>query len=168
MAFRFPCSHTEMSCRITLSCYRWLNIPRFGQCPTMNQGIRANSSQFPLIKIVYPLIIWAIAAHLGPALGPIATAFTVGAKSWRWAGWEMLWLAAPTFILLFLTLPETSGATILLRRAQRLRKLLGRDDLRSQSEIDQKHMNWRQVAFDALISESPRHQRTEFWILAKL
>jgi DHA1 family multidrug resistance protein-like MFS transporter len=65
----------------------------------------------------------------------------------------MLWLAAPTFILLLTTMPETSGATILLHRAQRLRRSLGKDNLRSQSEITQAHMTVRQVAFDALISE---------------
>lgn len=52
---------------------------------------------------------------------------------------------------MFLMLPETSGANILLRRAQRLRKLTGDDRFMSQSEIDQRNMKVSAVALDALI-----------------
>jgi DHA1 family multidrug resistance protein-like MFS transporter len=48
-------------------------------------------------------------------------------------------------------LPETSADNILLRRAQRLRKLTGRTDLKSESEIKQAQFSPRQIAFDALI-----------------
>jgi DHA1 family multidrug resistance protein-like MFS transporter len=65
--------------------------------------------------------------------------------------WEMLWLAGPVCIAMVLTLPETSADNILLRRAQRLRKLTGRTDMFSQSEIDQANMTARQIAIDALI-----------------
>lgn len=54
---------------------------------------------------------------------------------------------------MFLTLPETSTATILYQRAHRIRKVLNRADLKSQSEIDQAHMDVKQVAFDALVSK---------------
>lgn len=70
---------------------------------------------------------------------------------WRWSSWELLFLSAPVAVLLVLTLPETSADTILLRRAQRLRTLTGRDDHMSQSEVRQKHMNAREIAFNALI-----------------
>lgn len=73
-----------------------------------------------------------------------------GAKSIRMA-WEMLWLSAPVCIAMFLTLPETSADNILLRRARRLRKLTGRKDILSQSEIDQAHMTAKQITFNALI-----------------
>lgn len=49
------------------------------------------------------------------------------------------------------SLPETSSDNILLRRAQRLRALTGRTDLQSESEIKQKHMSPKAIAFDALI-----------------
>lgn len=58
-------------------------------------------------------------------------------KGWRWSLWEILWMSGPVFILLFISLPETSASTILYRRAQRLRKLTDRTNLKSQSEIDQ-------------------------------
>ena len=47
--------------------------------------------------------------------------------------------------------PETSGDNILRRRAQRLRKLTGRDNIKSQSEINQAGMMPREVAYEALI-----------------
>jgi DHA1 family multidrug resistance protein-like MFS transporter len=52
---------------------------------------------------------------------------------------------------MIIALPETSAANILLRRAHRLRKVTGKTNLQSQSEIDQAHMTPREVAFDALI-----------------
>lgn len=63
----------------------------------------------------------------------------------------MLWLSGPIFIMMLLFLPETSSPNILLRRAQRLRKLTGDQHLKAQSEIDQANMNTRDLAFEALV-----------------
>ncbi len=65
----------------------------------------------------------------------------------------MLWLSGPIFLVMFFSLPETSPETILLQRARRLRKLLNKSNLKSQSEIDQEHMTAKERAFDALISK---------------
>jgi DHA1 family multidrug resistance protein-like MFS transporter len=48
-------------------------------------------------------------------------------------------------------LPETSASTILLRRAKRLRKITGDQNIKSQSEIDQKNLSVKNIAFNALI-----------------
>lgn len=63
----------------------------------------------------------------------------------------MLWLSGPICVLMFVSLPETSGANILLLRARRLRALTGKTNLRSQSEIDQENMSASEVTFDALV-----------------
>jgi DHA1 family multidrug resistance protein-like MFS transporter len=60
-------------------------------------------------------------------------------------------MAGPTLIVMFLFLPETSTPNILLRRAQRLRKLTGNANLQSQSEIDQKLLKPSTVIVNALI-----------------
>jgi DHA1 family multidrug resistance protein-like MFS transporter len=52
---------------------------------------------------------------------------------------------------MFVFLPETSSATILLRRAERLRKIHNNKRFMSQSEIDQRNMRVSDVAIDALI-----------------
>ena len=53
------------------------------------------------------------------------------------------------FIIIFL--PETLGDTVLLRRAQRLRKLTGNPRLRSLSEIKQAQMSPAAVIWEALV-----------------
>lgn len=53
--------------------------------------------------------------------------------------------------MMILSLPETSANNILLRRARRLRKITGKNNLLSQSEIDQAGMNPSDVAYKALI-----------------
>lgn len=70
---------------------------------------------------------------------------------WRWSLFESIWASAPVFIVMLCLLPETSGQTILLHRAQRLRKLTGDSRFMSQSEIDQQNLNMTSVFIDALI-----------------
>lgn len=106
---------------------------------------------FSIIKLPYVLGLWALSATCGPALGPIISGFSVTAENWRWSLWEMLWLSGPIFISMLLALPETYSANILLRRAQRLRKLTGNNNYRSQSELDQAALKPRDVVFDALV-----------------
>lgn len=85
------------------------------------------------------------------SLGPLLSGFAVPAKNWRWSLYESIWASAPVLIALFMIMPETSGPNILLRRAQRLRKLTGSQKLMSQSEIDQSHMTVSGITIDALI-----------------
>ena len=57
-------------------------------------------------------------------------------NGWKWPIYELIWISGFALIYLAILLPETFEATILLRRAARLRKLTGNPQLRSQSEID--------------------------------
>lgn len=82
--------------------------------------------------------------------GPIISGFSVPATNWHWSLWEIVWLAGPVFISLMICLPETSASNILLRRAQRLRKLTGNNNLRSQSEIDQAKLSVNEVVVSSL------------------
>ncbi|KAF2029004.1 benomyl/methotrexate resistance protein [Setomelanomma holmii] len=118
--------------------------------PCLATGGATLQDIYSLIKLPYVLSLWAFAATCGPALGPIISGFSVAAENWRWSLWEMLWMNGPIFLSLFFFLPETSSANILLRRAQRLRKLTGDERLRSQSEIDQKNLTPRAIAIEAL------------------
>jgi DHA1 family multidrug resistance protein-like MFS transporter len=47
--------------------------------------------------------------------------------------------------------PETLADNILRRRAQRLRKLTGNMNIKSQSEINQANLKFSKVAWDAII-----------------
>ena len=52
---------------------------------------------------------------------------------------------------MFVSFPETAASNILLKRARRLRKATGNPNYKSQSEIDQANMSFKQVAVEALI-----------------
>ncbi|KXL49847.1 hypothetical protein M433DRAFT_146212 [Acidomyces richmondensis BFW] len=119
--------------------------------PCLATGGASLQDMYSLIKLPYVLCLWAFAATCGPAMGPIISGFSVAAENWRWSLWEMLWLSGPVFLMMFMFLPETSSSNILLRRAQRLRKVTGNHRLKAQSEIDQASMRPNDVAFEALV-----------------
>ncbi|KAF7194201.1 Cycloheximide resistance protein [Pseudocercospora fuligena] len=108
-------------------------------------GDFCNGMQMP-----YAIAIWAGGASAGPSLGPLISNFAAGAN-WRWPFYETLLIAVPTWLAMFFFLPETSNDQILLRRAQRLRKLTGRNDLMAESEIKAKTKQTREVLFAALV-----------------
>ena len=119
--------------------------------PCLANGGATMGDLYSLINLPYALIFWVSAAYCGPALGPLLSGFAVMEKGWRWSLWEILWVAAPIFIMMMLFMPETSGPNILLRRAARLRKLTGDKRLMAQSEIDSKNLKPAAILTDALI-----------------
>ncbi|RGP79676.1 hypothetical protein FLONG3_2230 [Fusarium longipes] len=135
--------------------YPGLMVLRFLQgffgSPCLASGGASLGDIYSFMALPYAMMAWVAAAYCGPALGPLLSGFAVPVKGWRWSLYESIWASAPIFILMFLLLPETSGANILLRRAERLRKLTGNQRFMSQSEIDQRHMKVSAIALDALI-----------------
>jgi DHA1 family multidrug resistance protein-like MFS transporter len=106
---------------------------------------------YSTMYVTYPLSWWVWSAWAGPAFGPLMSGFAVMNKNWRWSLWEIVWMSVPVLILLIVAMPETSTRTILLRRAQRLRKFTGNSRLQSQSEIDQRHLTFSGIVVDALV-----------------
>ncbi|KAL5388025.1 hypothetical protein PMIN02_007884 [Paraphaeosphaeria minitans] len=96
------------------------------------------------------MAFWVSAAFAAPALGPLISGFAVYAENWRWAQWEVLWMAGPVFFLFFFFLPETSPSTILLNRAARLRKASGNENIRSQTEIERKDTPLSTIILEAI------------------
>lgn len=94
----------------------------------------------------YWICIYGSAGVLGPVFGPIIGAYIAPAKGWRWTIWICTILCAAVWVLMVVSLPETSAANILHRRARRLRLALesavGQEDerstliLKAQSELD--------------------------------
>ncbi|KAG0649318.1 Caffeine resistance 5 [Hyphodiscus hymeniophilus] len=119
--------------------------------PCLAIGAATMQDMYSLLYLPFALVAWVASAYCGPALGPLLSGFAVTAKGYRWSLWEILWAAGPTFLLMFMLLPETSTPNILLRRAQRLRKLTGDHRLMAQSEIDQKNMKPSKILIDAII-----------------
>ncbi|OJJ42251.1 hypothetical protein ASPZODRAFT_137397 [Penicilliopsis zonata CBS 506.65] len=119
--------------------------------PCLASGGASIGDMYSFLSLPYAMMAWVSAAYCGPALGPLISGFAVPAESWRWSLYESLWASAPVFLIMFFFLPETSSATILLRRAQRLRKIYNDKRFMSQSEIDQRHLRLSAIAVDALI-----------------
>lgn len=119
--------------------------------PCLANGGATMQDMYSLINLPYAMTVWVSAAYCGPALGPLLSGFAVTAKGWRWSLWEIVWIAGPVLIAMFILMPETSTPNILLRRAARLRKITGDNRLQSQSEIDQKGLDPTAVIIDALI-----------------
>ncbi|KAH8925288.1 MFS general substrate transporter [Atractiella rhizophila] len=103
------------------------------------------------IKLPYVYGLWSVAAEMSLVLGPVISGFAAMNSGWRWPLYELLILSGFTLLVLSFTLPETSASTILLKRAQRLRKLLNNKTLRAQSEIDQANTSAKDVLYETLI-----------------
>ena len=135
--------------------YPGLMVLRFLQgffgSPCLASGGASVGDMYSLLSLPYALIAWVSAAYCGPALGPLLSGFSVPVMGWRWSLLEVIWAASPIFLVMFVFLPETSTPNILLRRAQRLRKLTGNPRFMSQSEIDQRNLKPSTVLVDALI-----------------
>lgn len=71
--------------------------------------------------------------------------------NWRWPIYELMWISGFSAIFLAFLLPETLEANILLKRAQRLRKLTGNPNLHSQSEIDEAAISHKEFIFESLV-----------------
>ncbi|KAL6697851.1 major facilitator superfamily domain-containing protein [Trichoderma pleuroticola] len=135
--------------------YPGLMVLRFLQgffgSPCLASGGASLGDMYSLMALPYAMMSWVAAAYCGPALGPLLSGFAVPKESWRWSLFESLWASAPVFVCMFLFLPETSSANILLRRARRLRKITGSERFMSQSEIDQHNLHPGTIFLDALI-----------------
>lgn len=93
--------------------------------------------------------VWGLSAVCGPVLGPLIGGFAAqsfGAQGWRWTIWPLLMLSGFALVVLVLTLPETSSANILYRRAKRLRKVTGNPNLRTKGEIFASHLTGKELA----------------------
>jgi MFS transporter, DHA1 family, multidrug resistance protein len=122
----------------------------FGSPAVANAGA-SFSDLYSIVYVGFPLSWWCYFAWAGPAIGPVIAGFAVQAKNWHWPMWELVWMSGPMLIAMIVLLPETSGPSVLLRRAQRLRKLTGNANLQSQSEIDQQHLTASGIFVDAII-----------------
>ncbi|ESK95480.1 benomyl methotrexate resistance protein [Moniliophthora roreri MCA 2997] len=147
LLFNIPIAKaTNMS---TVLAFRFLT--GFVGSPALATGGASMADIFEGHRLSYMIGIWSLGAVAGPILGPVIGGFAAQAKDWRWPIYELMWISAFAILFLSFLLPETYEATILLKRARRLRKLTGNTQLRSQSEIDQAAMSKREIAYESLV-----------------
>jgi MFS transporter, DHA1 family, multidrug resistance protein len=135
---------TAVTCRV--SNFPGLVVLRFIQGvlggPVLATGGASAGDLLSFPKIPYGLAFWGVAALSGPALGPLLSGFSVPLSSWRWSLYELLIMCGFCWLLLFCFLPETNADNILLKRAKRLRKSTGNENIRSDSEIKQGNLHF--------------------------
>jgi len=119
--------------------------------PVLATGGATLSDIYPPKKRAYAISIWGMAAVCGPTLGPLVGGFAAEAKGWEWTIWELTWLSAFAFVLLFFLLPETSSANILYRKTRRLRKLTGNKDLICEPELIGESMTGKDIVMMVLV-----------------
>ncbi|KAJ7128081.1 major facilitator superfamily domain-containing protein [Mycena filopes] len=119
--------------------------------PALATGGASMADIFPAEQLAYVLGIWALGAVAGPITGPVIGGFAAQAENWRWPMMELLWITSFAVVFLSLLLPETYEPTILLRRAQRLRKLTGNPELRTAGEREQETKSASSVMYESLV-----------------
>ena len=71
------------------------------------------------------MAVFSAAPFLGPVMGPLLGGFIGDYAGWRWIYWVMLIFSGVTYAYAVAVIPETHHATILKRRAKKLRKETG-------------------------------------------
>ena len=132
----------------TILAFRFLT--GFFGSPALATGGASMADIYPSHQLAYVIGVWALGAVAGPITGPVIGGFAAQANGWRWPQYELIWISAFGLVFLSFLLPETYGPTILLKRAQRLRKLTGNQQLRTQSEKDTEGETIAQVLGEAL------------------
>ncbi|KAH8434334.1 MFS transporter [Aspergillus melleus] len=133
----------------TLLAFRFLT--GFFGSPALATGGATIADMFSPAKRAYAISIWGISAICGPVLGPLVGGFAAQAKGWTWTIWELTWLSGFALVMLIFLLPETSSANILYRRARRLRKLTGRENLKCEPEIESEGLMGKELVMITLV-----------------
>ncbi len=133
----------------TVLAFRFLT--GFFGSPALATGGASMGDIYPMHQLAYVLGIWALGAVAGPITGPVVGGFAAQANGWKWPQYELIWVSSFAFLFLCAFLPETYEPTILLRRAQRLRKLTGNNQLRSQTEKNSEMASVAMVLRESLI-----------------
>jgi DHA1 family multidrug resistance protein-like MFS transporter len=122
----------------------------FFSSPVLATGGASMADLWVPKKRAYAIGIWGVFATAGPVMGPMLGGFAVENETWKWSIWELIWLSGFCLVVLIFTLPETSGATILYRRAKRLRKATGKSTLKSAVEIEAQDAQIKDIVIASL------------------
>ncbi|GJN91084.1 hypothetical protein Rhopal_004100-T1 [Rhodotorula paludigena] len=118
-------------------------ITGFVGSPILATGGASMGDMYAPRHLPYAMGVWSVGAVCGPILGPVIAGFPAMLEGWRWPIYELVWMAGAGLAIFTFFLPETYGPTLLLRRAERLRKLTGNDLIKTRWELE--HPNGESV-----------------------
>ncbi|KAL4898345.1 major facilitator superfamily domain-containing protein [Aspergillus ambiguus] len=98
-------------------------------CLTLGGGVI--SDLFRTDQRGFAMGFWTLGPLFGPVIGPLIGGFVVETIGWRWDFWIVLILGGVIVVTLEIFNRETNHRILIKRKVARLRKELGRDDLRS-------------------------------------
>ncbi|KAL4885720.1 major facilitator superfamily domain-containing protein [Aspergillus karnatakaensis] len=101
-------------------------------CITLGAGVIADL--FPVEQRGKATAIWGMGPLLGPVLGPIAGGFIGQGAGWRWTFYVLLIAGALVAAAVEVFNQETFAPVLILRKTKKMRKELGREELRSAYE----------------------------------
>ncbi|KAL6229285.1 hypothetical protein BDW75DRAFT_249900 [Aspergillus navahoensis] len=101
-------------------------------CITLGAGVIADL--FPVEQRGKATAIWGLGPLLGPVIGPIAGGFIGQGAGWRWTFWVLLIAGAIMATGIEVLNRETCAAVLIKWKTAKMRRELGRDDLRSAYE----------------------------------
>ena len=100
-------------------------------CVPITIGSGSIADMMPVEMRGRAMAAWALGPLLGPCIGPVAGGYLIRAAGWRWVYWLIAILAGVISVFTFFTLKESYAPIILERKAARLRKETGNQELRS-------------------------------------
>jgi MFS family permease len=106
------------------------------------------ADMFPIERRAKSTAVITMAQCLGPTLGPLIGSFVGEDLSWRWNYWLLMIFSAVATAGMTLFMKESYAPVLLQRKAQKLRKELGRDDLRP---LLSKDISRKQLLLQAIV-----------------
>ncbi|KAJ2896662.1 major facilitator superfamily transporter multidrug resistance [Zalerion maritima] len=113
----------------SLIVFRFLSGIGGSACMTLGGGVVADL--FPVDERGLALSVWTIGPLVGPCIGPLVGAWIAYTIGWRWVFWVSLIPAVIVTVVIGVFSTETYHQVIISKKVRRLRKELGREDLRS-------------------------------------
>lgn len=113
----------------TLIVFRFFTGLGGAGCLTLGGGVIGD--MFQPDRRGFAMGIWTLGPLFGPTIGPLVGGFVADSIGWRWDFWIVLIIAVIITVLIEVLNKETSHKKLIEKKTARLRKELGRDDLRS-------------------------------------
>ncbi|KAI0543223.1 major facilitator superfamily domain-containing protein [Xylaria digitata] len=102
----------------------------------------------PLQKRGLASSLFGLGPLLGPVIGPVVSGFLSASLGWRWTFWLVAVLGGAAAIGTLIFMRETHPNILLERRAARLRRETGNQEIKSKFD---KGLNGRQILFTSLV-----------------